>query len=274
MDTLKSLKRHHFSRAEVRWKVYFFTQHGEIKGETVNISPEGVMVSCKELPPLEDNFRVVLKPPDHYPLDTTGKVVWTTICNPVSGADSIGVDIQFVSISDKDRLYLQNMIVDQSNNEIGDIAQNQTTGLEVSAEQKLESSHTPQIAEVRLPVFYNKGGKTVKAVGSRFSTRGCHLYTKLAPPKGAVFSLKVENPRTGKSVHLDSSVVQSKRCHVNNHWGMILRFMNISGTAREEIREILQDASGTANPEKEPRYIKSKIGQALLKHFTKKRTIH
>ena len=145
------------------------------------------MVSCKELPPLEDNFRVVLKPPDHYPLDTTGKVVWTTICNPVSGADSIGVDIQFVSISDKDRLYLQNMIVDQSNNEIGDIAQNQTNGLEVSAEQKLESSHTPQIAEVRLPVFYNKGGKTVKAVGSRFSSRGCHLYTKLAPPKGRCF---------------------------------------------------------------------------------------
>ena len=274
MDTLKSLKRHHFSRAEVRWQVYFFTQHGEIKGETVNISPEGVMVSCQELPPLEDDFRVVLKPPDHYPLDATGKVVWTTICNPVSGADSIGVDIQFVSISDKDRLYLQNMIVDQLNNEIGDIAQNQTTGLEVSAEQKLGSSHTPQIAEVSLPVFYNKGGKTVKAVGSRFSTRGCHLYTKLAPPKGAVFSLKVENPRTGKSIQVDSSVVQCKRYHVNNRWGMILRFMNLSGTAKEEIREILLDASGPTTAEKEPKYIKSKIGQALLKHFTKKRTIH
>lgn len=274
MDTLKSLKRHHFSRTEVKWQVYFFTQHGEIKGETVNISPEGVMVSCKELPPLEDNFRVVLKPPDHYPLDATGKVVWTTICNPVSGADSIGVDIQFVSISDKDRLYLQNMIVDQLDNNTGDIAQNQTTGLEVSAEQKLDSSHTPQIAEVRLPVFYNKGGKTVKAVGSRFSTRGCHLYTKLAPPKGSVFSLKVENPRTGKSVHLDSSVVQLKRCQGKKHWGMILRFMNLSGTAKEEIREILQDASGPTTAEKEPKYIKSKIGQALLKHFTKKRTIH
>jgi hypothetical protein len=55
---------------------------------------------------------------------------------------------------------------------------------------------------------------------------------------------------------------------------MILRFMNLSGPDREEIQQILQDASGAVNPEKEPKYIKSKIGQALLKHFTKKRTIH
>jgi uncharacterized protein (DUF1499 family) len=96
----------------------------------------------------------------------------------------------------------------------------------------------------------------------------------LAPPKGAVFSLKVENPQTGKSIQVDSSVVQCKRCHVKNHWGMILRFMNLSGTAKEEIREILQNASGPTTAEKEPKYIKSKIGQALLKHFTKKRTIH
>ena len=274
MDTFKSLKRHHFSRAEVRWQVYFFTQHGEIKGETVNISPEGVMVSCQELPPLEDNFRVVLKPPDHHPLDITGKVVWTTICNPVSGTDSIGVDVQFVSISDKDRFYLQCMLAEQVDQEISGIAQKQATGIGVDPSQTPGTPGTPQIADVRLPVFYNKGGRTVKAVGSRFSTKGCHLYTKLAPPKGVVFSLKVENPRTGKSVQVDSSVVQCKRCHVKNHWGMILRFMNLSGSARKEIREILQDASTPVAAEKEAKYIKSKIGQALLKHFTKKRTIH
>jgi hypothetical protein len=114
----------------------------------------------------------------------------------------------------------------------------------------------------------------VKATGSRFSTKGCHLYTKLAPPSGSVFSLKVENPQTGKSIRVDSSVVKRKRCVIKNQWGMILRFMNLSGSDREEIKQILLDASGAANPKKEPKYIKSKIGQALLKHFTKKRTIH
>jgi len=111
MDTLRSPKRHHFSRTEARWKVYFFTPHGSIEGETVNISPEGVMVSCQELPPLEDDFRLVIKPPDHYHLDLVGRVVWTTICNPVSGAESIGVDVQFVSIQEKDRSYLQGLII-------------------------------------------------------------------------------------------------------------------------------------------------------------------
>jgi len=134
--------------------------------------------------------------------------------------------------------------------------------------------HTPHIADIRLPVFYNKDGKTIRAVGSRFSTRGCHLYTKLAPPKGSVFSLKVENPRTGKYVHVDSSVVQCKRCAFKNHWGMVLRFMNLSGSERNEIRQILEEASDVTGENKEPRYIKSKIGQALLKHFTKKRTVH
>jgi hypothetical protein len=55
---------------------------------------------------------------------------------------------------------------------------------------------------------------------------------------------------------------------------MILRFMNLSGSEREEIRQILEEASTAVKPEKEPRYIKSRIGQALLKHFSKKRTVH
>ena len=39
-------------------------------------------------------------------------------------------------------------------------------------------------------------------------------------------------------------------------------------------QQMPQPEVGAANPRKEPKHIKSKIGQALLKHFTKKRTIH
>ena len=274
MDTFRSPKRHHYSRTEVRWEVHFFTDHGHMEGETVNISPEGVMVSCKELPPLEDNFRLVIRPPDHYPLDLTGRVVWTTICNPVSGAESIGVDIQFMSIGEKDRHYLQGLVSVHFEKEVAEIAEDLMTRPEVITDKGLGPTKAPQIADISLPVFYNKGGKTVQAIGSRFSTKGCHIYTRLAPPKGTVFSLQVKNPRTGKSIQVDSSVVQCKRCLIKNHWGMILRFMNLSGSEREEIRQILEDASATSIPKKEPRYIKSKIGQALLKHFGRKRTVH
>lgn len=274
MDTLKSPKRHHYSRTEVRWEVHFFTDHGHMEGETVNISPEGVMVSCKELPPLEDNFRLVIRPPDHYPLDLTGRVVWTTICNPVSGAESIGVDIQFMSIGEKDRLFLQGLVSGHFEKEVAGIDKDLMARPQVEVAKEVGPTKTPQIADISLPVFYNKGGKTVQAVGSRFSTKGCHIYTRLAPPKGTVFSLQVKNPRTGKSIQVDSSVVQCKRCLIKNHWGMILRFMNLSGSEREEIRQILEEASAAVKPKKEPRYIKSRIGQALLKHFSRKRTVH
>ena len=274
MDTFKSLKRHHRARTDVRWEVSFITPQGKIVGETVNLSSEGVMVSCQELPPLEDEFRMLIKPPNRYPIDITGRVVWTTICNPVSGAETIGVDVQFMSIPESDRLFLQSMIPEQFRGKMNEIGNQQAVQPEVDAEKEPGLTNTPHVAEVSLPVFYNRGGKTVKATGSRFSTKGCHLYTKLAPPSGSVFSLKVENPQTGKSIRVDSSVVQRKRCAIKNQWGMILRFMNLSGPDREEIKQILLEASGPANQKKEPRYIKSKIGQALLKHFTKKRTIH
>jgi hypothetical protein len=274
MDTFKSLKRHHHARTEVRWEVSFITPQGKIAGETVNISSEGVMVSCQELPPLEDDFRMLIKPPNHYPIDITGRVVWTTICNPISGAETIGVDVHFMSIPERDRLFLQSMLPEQFGGKMSEIGKQQMVQPKEDAETETVLPSTPHVAEVSLPVFYNRGGKTVKATGSRFSTRGCHLYTKLAPPSGSVFSLKVENPQTGKSIRVDSSVVQRKRCVIKNQWGMILRFMNLSGPDREEIKQILLEASGAENPEKEPKYIKSKIGQALLKHFTKKRTIH
>jgi len=232
------------------------------------------MVSCQELPPLEDDFRLVIKPPDHFALDLIGRVVWTTICNPVSGAESIGVDVQFVSVEQKDRLYLQGLIADGHNGSRNVLGKGQIASPEAKTEIPLGPAHTPQIADVRLPVFYNKDGKTIRAIGSHFSTKGCHLYTKLAPPKGSVFSLKVENPQTGKYVSVDSSVVKCKRCAFKNHWGMVLRFMNVSSNEREEIRRILEEASAVTEQKQEPKYVKSKIGQALMKHFSKKRTVH
>ena len=274
MDTFKSLKKHHSARTEARWEVSFITPQGKIAGETVNISSEGAMVSCQELPPLEDDFRMLIKPPNHFPIDITGRVVWTTICNPVSGAETIGVDVQFMSIPERDRLFLQSMIPEQFGGKISETGNKQMVQQEVDAEAEPALPNAPHIAEISLPVFYNRGGKTVKATGSRFSTKGCHLYTKLAPPSSPVFSLELQNPQTGKSIRVDSSVVQRKRCAIKNQWGMILRFMNLSGSDREEIKQILLDASDAVKPEKEPKYIKSKIGQALLKHFSRKRTVH
>lgn len=274
MDTSMSPKRHQFSRTEARWQVSFFTPDAQIEGETVNISPEGVLVSCRELPSLEDNFRMLIKPPDHDPLSVTGRVVWTTICGQMDGEESLGADIKFVSISDQDREYLQGVFDENFEQKIHRIGQKQTSSSETVAAEECVPNNNPYVAEVHMPVFYNKGGKTVQASGSRFSTRGCHIYSNLAPPKGSVFSLQMKNPRTGESIQVDSSIVQCRRLPVKKQWGMILRFMNLTKSDREEIRQILQDNASSPESENECKDRMSKIGQTILKHFSRKRSLH
>ena len=274
MDTSRSPKSHSHSRTEVNWKAYFFTPHAQIEGETLNISPEGALISCKELPSAQGNFRVVIKPPDRHPMDMTGALAWTTVIHSTDGTESLGADVQFLSIPEEDREYLLREIATTNEENICSVVHPQEISPpEVRLKEEAESPQAPHIADFNMPVFYNKGGQTIKASGSRFSTKGCHLYTKFTPPTGAVFSLKMKNPRTGKSIQVDSSVVQCKRCAIKNHWGMIVRFMNVTKTDQEEIREILHEASGAKKSEKGMQYLKTKIGKALLGNLSRKKSI-
>ena len=272
MDTSMLPKRHQYGRAEARWKVLFFTPNTQIKAETVNIRPEGVLISCHELPPLEDDFRILIKPPDRHPLDVTGRVVWTTICSQIDGGELLGADVQFVSVSEKDLCYLQGKFAEHAKEQVASIAQDQKSRPEAQTPKGHKQNQSPNLGDVRVPVFYNKGGKTVQGLGSHFSSNGCFLYTKLAPPKGGVFSLKMKNPRTGKSIRVDSSVIRCKRRTGKKQWGMVVRFMNLTKTDREEISQILQHATDNFTRAKGAKYLKTKIGQAILGHFGRKRS--
>jgi hypothetical protein len=273
MDTSASPKKHQFSRYEARWLVCLLTSQTKIIGETENISSEGALVSCPELPPPENDFPMLIKPPNRNPLNVTGKVVWTTVFCQTDGSKRLGAEVQFVSISEKDRQYLQSVVAADSEAKSRGEAEMQAISPEVPASEKPGPTRAAQIIDVRMPVFYNKGGQKVQALASRFSTRGCHLYTKLAPPSGVVFSLKMKNPRTGKSIQVDSSVIKCIRRVDKNQWGMIVRFMNLSTTDREEIREILKDATDMRRREKGMKYLKTKVGQAILGHFSRKKPI-
>ena len=272
MDTSTLPKGHQFSRIEARWRVALLNPQTKVIGKTENISPEGTLVSCQELPPLEDDFPMLIQPPGRYPLNVTGRVVWTTVFCQADGSESLGADVQFVSISEKDREYLQGVIASNQGAEGRLETQQQSAYSEVATAEKKGLSLAPEVANVRMPVFYNKGGQTVEALGSRFSTRGCHLHTKLAPPTGAVFSLKMRNPRTGEFIKVDSSVIKCKRLIDQNRWGMIVRFMNLTKADREEIREILQTATYATRREKGMRYLGTRIGQAILGQFNRKKS--
>ena len=125
--------------------------------------------------------------------------------------------------------------------------------------------------EVQLEVFYNKGGRQVKANGTRFSPKGCVVYTKSPHDCGTSFTLKITNPHSNKAIQVDSSVILRKRFDQAKKYGMVLRFMNLTQGEREEIHQFVAQAAAMPKPPRESRYLKTPIGQAILRYFSLKK---
>ena len=129
--------------------------------------------------------------------------------------------------------------------------------------------HGKRAPEVQLTVFYNKGGKKVKANGTRFSPKGCVVYTKSPHDCGIPFSLKITNPKSNKAIQVDSSVILSKRFDNAKKWGMVVRFMNLTEGQKEEIHQLVAQASAPKRAS-ESEYLKTPIGQAIRRYFNLK----
>jgi len=97
-------------RAEIKWPVTLLSTQAKIDGEIQNVSPSGAFVSCKEPPPVEGSFFVIIKPPDRQTLSVAGKVIWSTILEPKEGDSSLGIGIQFTNMTPGDRKFLNNLV--------------------------------------------------------------------------------------------------------------------------------------------------------------------
>ena len=126
---------------------------------------------------------------------------------------------------------------------------------------------------VKLPVFYNKGGREVEAYGTRFSPKGCVIYTGTPQNCGTSFSLKISNPHTNKTIQVDSSVIMRKRFQNASKWGMVVKFMNLTEADRDKVEQIVAQAATVAKPPSQSKYLKTPIGQAILRYFNLKKLI-
>jgi len=126
---------------------------------------------------------------------------------------------------------------------------------------------------VKLPVFYNKGGREVEAYGTRFSPKGCVIYTGTPQNCGASFSLKISNPHTNKTIQVDSSVIMRKRFQNASKWGMVVRFINLTEEDRDKVEQIVDQAARVPKPASQSKYLKTPIGQAILRYFNLKKLI-
>ncbi len=138
-------------------------------------------------------------------------------------------------------------------------------------EEESKRDRGQAVPEVQLPVFYNKGGRQVKANGTRFSPKGCVVYTKNPHNCGTSFSLKITNPQSNKCIQVDSSVILRKRFENTKKWGMVVRFINLTEGEKDKIHQILSQAAAIPESARESKYLKTPVGQAILRYFNLKR---
>jgi hypothetical protein len=95
-------------RAQIRLPVVLDTPQQLLTGETINIGADGVFISCKD--PLKEkqifNLAMIDVPLLNCRLVATAKVIWSNVHPHTVGFLPMGMGVQFIRISEKDRKYL------------------------------------------------------------------------------------------------------------------------------------------------------------------------
>jgi hypothetical protein len=267
MNTSTSARAHQRLGVDVRWPVTLVTAQGHIEGETQAITSRGMLISCLQAPPMEGSFQVLVKVPNRQTLSAIGKSVWTSIAGVDKGVVHLGTEIEFSSISDGDRQFLQGIIARHYQQKIVAGATGTASSPTLRPPGVQAKDRAGRGVRVKFPVYYNQGGKTVEACGANLSSQGCLIFSKQRPPTGGMFSLKIHNPYTGRLIQVDCSIIQCRHLFESKHWGTTLRFMHLTEERREEIHKIMVSAAGG----RESQHQKTKIGQVIQKYFTRRK---
>jgi hypothetical protein len=267
MNTSTSVKTHQPPGVDMRWPVTLVTAQGHIEGEAQAITSRGMLVSCLEAPPMEGSYQVLVKVPNRQTLSAIGKSVWTSIAGVDEGVVRLGTEIEFSSISDGDREFLQAIMATHYQQKILPRAAGTTSSPTLRPQKIQANDRAARGVRVKFPVYYNQGGRAVEACGTTLSSQGCVIFSKKRPPTGGMFSLKIHDPYTGRLIQVECSIVQCKHLFESKHWGTMLRFMHLSEEKRDEIRRIM----GSAASGKSSRHQKTRIGQVIQKYFNRKR---
>ena len=93
-------KRQH-PRVEISWSATIITPDGLLSCRTENLSADGTLIRCSELPDTLDRFRLVLKPSERQLILATAERVWSkTVDTDRKTAYTMGV--RFIFIPDHD----------------------------------------------------------------------------------------------------------------------------------------------------------------------------
>ena len=256
----EQLKR---QRTEVKWPVTLLTANGPIEAETEYISLSRVLVVSKTVLPSEGDVGLLIQAPNHEVVHMTSELV----CTKVNGSDHnttcFSAELQITYVSEADKEFLYRMIANNRQRQTARSVQRKKTSPKVPAPAPTSPSPEPDTLDVQLPASYKQGGKTVVARATRFSPKGCLVLTKKPHQVGTVFSLRITNPKSKKSIQVDSLVSLRKRSSANKRWGMLIQFLNLTQRDREELRQVLADSEAPQTTSIKSKYLDTFRGFVL-----------
>ena len=98
-----TIERRKNVRGDIRWPITVSADHGNIQGETRNISVDGISIRCDEPLRINEVFRIAILPPDRQAIGVSGKVIWSDLYAIDHNDTAVGLGLCFVEISDEDR---------------------------------------------------------------------------------------------------------------------------------------------------------------------------
>jgi hypothetical protein len=107
---VQAIERRKYHRITVTWPIAIVSDEGIIEGETINITAEGVLISCEEPLQLNEVLQISIKPPNHQGIEVKGKVIWSDHYAIDEQDTAFGMGICFVKISEVDRHFLKDLV--------------------------------------------------------------------------------------------------------------------------------------------------------------------
>jgi len=89
-------KRQH-PRVEIFWSATIITPDGLVSCRTENLSTDGTLIRCSELPDELHNFRLVFKPAERQLILATAERIWSkTVDTDLNTPHAMGVRFTFI----------------------------------------------------------------------------------------------------------------------------------------------------------------------------------
>ena len=101
-------KRQH-ARVEISWPATVITPDRLMSCTTENLSPEGTLIRCPELPEILQNFRLVFKPAERQLILATAEKVWSKALDSESSVTH-AMGVRFTFIPDRDHQFIKGAV--------------------------------------------------------------------------------------------------------------------------------------------------------------------